>query len=229
MANGSAFTLDDITLEFAALWYAGKTAAEGNNSTFTQVQVAATKAIRQAGIQLKDLGRANIRGAGFSSKWANAWRVNIYPAKGFSIDAAAFGFHKIGYADIFETGGSIQGKKGLLWVPLATVPKGSGGHQISARAMVREGVKLFTIKRPGKKPLLASSVRVTKAFNNRKSPAVSFTKLRAGGKGKKGKLTAVPLYIGLPAVTLRKRFELASIASRVQSRLGDLYFANIEG
>lgn len=239
MKSDLRFTLkqeSDSGASIRALFYAGKNVATGSVATYSQIERAATKAVKQGGTMLKDQGRANIRAAGFSSRWANAWRVNFYPKKGDSIDAAAFAFHKIPYSEIFETGGTIRAKRGLLWIPLATVPKdGPTGKQASPRSLIRQGVKLFTIKgRPGGRPLIAANVRGTKAFFGRKSPAVSFSALRTGtGKGTKRKsrqkVVTVPLFFGMPAVTLRKRFELATIAGKVQARLGELYFANVEG
>ena len=65
---------------------------------------AATAAIREAGDIAKRNGRASIAAAGFSQKWQNALRVNIYPPQGDSLRPAAFVYHKIRYAGVFEDG-----------------------------------------------------------------------------------------------------------------------------
>src|ERR1700745_2725921 len=75
---------------------------------------AATAALRDAGEIAKSNGRASIAAAGFSRKWQNALRVNIYPPQGDSLRPAAFIFHKIRYAGVFEEGAVIGGQP-LLW------------------------------------------------------------------------------------------------------------------
>src|SRR3954453_19221142 len=82
---------------------------------------AATAAVREAGEIAKRDGRASIAAAGFSRKWQNALRVNIYPLQGDSLRPAAFIFHKIRYAGVFEQGAVIAGQP-FLWLPLPTVP-----------------------------------------------------------------------------------------------------------
>jgi len=82
---------------------------------------AATATIREAGKIAKRDGRASIAAAGFSRKWQNALRVNIYPPRGDSMRPAAFIFHKIRYAGVFEEGAVIGGQP-FLWLPLPTVP-----------------------------------------------------------------------------------------------------------
>jgi Family of unknown function (DUF6441) len=69
---------------------------------------AATPAIREAGEIAKQNGRASIAAAGFSRKWQK--RVNIYPPQGDSLRPAAFIFHKIRYASVFEEGAVIGGQ-----------------------------------------------------------------------------------------------------------------------
>src|SRR5207253_846581 len=71
---------------------------------------AATAAVREAGEIAKRNGRASIAAAGFSRKWQNALRVNVYPPQGDSMRPAAFLFHKIRYAGVFEEGAVIGGK-----------------------------------------------------------------------------------------------------------------------
>jgi hypothetical protein len=82
---------------------------------------AATAAVREAGDIAKRVGRASIAASGFSRKWQNALRVNIYPPQGYSLRPAAFIYHKIHYAGVFEEGAVIGGQP-LLWLPLPTVP-----------------------------------------------------------------------------------------------------------
>jgi len=62
-------------------------------------------------------GDAGIAAGGLSRKWQNALRVNIYPPQGDSMHPAAFVYHKIRYAGVFEDGAVIGGQP-LLWLPL---------------------------------------------------------------------------------------------------------------
>lgn len=209
-------------------------AAQSKNtpSMFLQIAEAATDAIHDAGDLLKSEGRANIAAAGFSRKWQNAWRVNYYP-KGstVSIDAAAFAFHKIPYSVVFEEGATIRAKAGLLWLPLPTVPK-KGQKRATARQISQSGVKLFTVKRAGKKPLLMAKVRALGELNG--TAAISLGKLKQGSRKnakkvtKTGTLTSVPLFVGVASVRIRKRFKLSTVAESVRARLGGLYFAHVK-
>lgn len=210
-----------------------------NPSVYDSIARAATATIKDAGSLLKNEGRAEIASGGFSPRWQNAWRVNTYPASGVSINAAAFGFHKIPYSLVFEQGARITARKGLLWIPLPTVPKDGRKRNYSPRALTQSGVDLFSISRPGRKPLLAAKARVsggigqslgTKRRNQRGrvtfgGRALSLAQLRAG---KKGPRQTVPLFVGVNVVTLRKRFNLEGVADSVSARLGSLYFANLK-
>ncbi len=96
------------------------------------IATAATGAIKDAANQVKRQGRAAIRRAGFSARWQNAFRVDVYPRAGESIDAAAYAHHNIRYAGIFESGGTIPGSP-LLWLPLPTAPQRIGLSATVAR------------------------------------------------------------------------------------------------
>lgn len=207
-----------------------------------KMTVAATRTMRAAGDALKSEGRANIRSGGLSAKFANAWRVNVYPKSGNSLEASVYGWHNIVYSGIFETGGVIRGKRGLLWLPLPTVPK--VGKKI-ARPRDLSGVKLFSINTPGKRPLLAAKIRSAGANkNSRIRGQVSLPTLRAGTDAEKIRKTSrlkgkarggvkasnasanavtVPLFQGVPAVTLRKRFDLAGVTRQIAGRVPELY------
>lgn len=220
------FRANNIAKEVRTAFIATRVASDP--SMFSTITRAATGAIRDGGAEMKRMGRSNIGAAGFSSKWQNAWRVNVYPKKGYALDGAAFGFHKIPYSLIFESGGSIRGKRGLLWLPLPTVPK-VGRRRASARVLAQRGVKLFSLPRAGKSPLLATRLRLSgpQRANLGKQP-LTLAKLRRGTAGKRGAVVSVPLFYGLRAVTLRKRFDLQGVAEAVSARLPDLYLANLE-
>ena len=152
---------------------------------------AATAAIRDAGDIAKRGGRSSIAAAGFSRKWQNALRVNIYPPQGESIRPAAFVFHKIRYAGIFEEGAAIAGKP-LLWLPLSNVPLRRGRPMLPSE-YARSVGPLVSVERPGRPPLLFPKHQPKR---RRRRAAESL--------GRK------PLYVGLSAVEIAKRFNVAA-------------------
>jgi hypothetical protein len=179
---------------------------------------AATAAVREAGEIAKRDGRASIAAGGFGSKWQNALRANVYPVGRDSIRAAAVIYHKVPYAIAFEEGAIIQGKP-LLWLPLSTVPIGRGGRPIPASKFRQQvGMPLYTIRRPGRPPMLGAHVR---AGSGR---GVSLTALRRGrAAGAKGTLRLVPLYVGIEAAKMPKRFAIREAIRHAADQLPALY------
>jgi hypothetical protein len=169
---------------------------------------AATAAIREAGDIAKRNGRASIAAAGFSRKWQNALRVNIYPPQGDSMHPAAFIYHKIRYAGVFEEGTVIGGQP-LLWLPLAGVPLRRGRPMTPAQ-YTRSIGPLVSVERPGKPPLL-------------------FAKPRAGRRGRRAatRVERKPLYIGLSNVAITKRFDIKGAAQKAAAQLPALYAKNL--
>jgi Family of unknown function (DUF6441) len=165
---------------------------------------AATAAIREVGEIAKRNGRASIAAAGFSRKWQNALRVNIYPPQGDSMRPAAFIFHKIRYAGVFEEGAIIGGKP-LLWLPLPSVPL-RRGRPMTPSQYARSVGPLVSVERPGKPPLL-------------------FAKPRAGRRHRRAALAVdgKPLYVGLSSVAIAKRFDIKGAAQKAAAQLPSLY------
>jgi hypothetical protein len=170
---------------------------------------AATAAIRDSGDIAKRGGRSSIAAAGFSRKWQNALRVNIYPAQGESLRPAAFIFHKIRYAGVFEEGAVIGGKP-LLWLPLSNVPV-RRGRTMRPSEYVRSIGPLVSIQRPGSPPLLFPKYR---AKRGRRRAADSFARK--------------PLYIGLSRVQIAKRFDIKGSAQQAAAQLPSLYAKHLK-
>jgi hypothetical protein len=83
------------------------------------VRRALFSALNTVSDKMKKAVRAHIRGAGFSQKWANAFRVNVYPRKPALGGAIFARFAKNpGYFELAQTGGTVHAKKGLLWLPI---------------------------------------------------------------------------------------------------------------
>jgi hypothetical protein len=189
---------------------------------------AATAAMREGGLLFKTQGRANIGAAGFSSRWQNAWRVSVYPVKGDSLEPAAYGFHKIPYSDVFETGATITGKAGLLWLPIGNnVPKAGRRKVATPRDLRARGVKLFSMKGAPGRPLIGADIRVPASQAQSSPVKLSLSKLAKGTAGKRGVVKAVPLFFGIRSMTLRRRFNISGVAAQITATLGDSYFRNL--
>jgi hypothetical protein len=182
---------------------------------------AAMLAVSEAAELAKTKGRASIAAAGFSKKWQNALRANVYPRDRDSMRAAALIYHKVPYAEVFEEGAVIHGKP-LLWLPLPNAPFGSGGKRIPpSKFRQQTGSPLYSIRRPGKPPMLGAHVRMT---GGRAGKAVSLSLLRRGrNPGGRGSVQLVPLYVGIDAVTLKKRFAIIDAVRQAAARLPELY------
>lgn len=182
---------------------------------------AATSAVREAADLAKAGGRASIASAGFSRKWQNALQAKVYPRGRDSMRAAALIYHKVPYAQVFEEGAVIYGKP-YLWLPLPNAPFGSGGKRIPP-SKFRElvGSPLYTIRRPGKPLMLGANVRMT---NARAGKSISLSLLRRGrNPGGRGTVQLVPLYVGIDAANITKRFAIIDAIERAAARLPELY------
>lgn len=193
---------------------------------------AATGAIRDMGEQLKRDARGIIAAAGFSAKWQNAYQLLYFPRKE-SINAAAYAYHKIGYSGIFARGGKIAGSP-YLWLPLAGVPERVGGRRMSPGVFEALIGPLHTVGgRAGKPPLLAAYIR------GKPGARLTLPRLRAGSalarlgvrqaRGAYGTLgvRSVPVFIGLRAVQLKKRFDLRPALDRAKAGLPAAYLKHL--
>jgi hypothetical protein len=188
---------------------------------YRPVADAATTAVRVAGGRLKVEGRASIAAAGFSKRWQNAFRVQAFP-KGnkTSINAAAFAWHKIGYAGVFETGATILGKP-LMWLPASDIPKKIGREKMTPQLYEARVGPLSYAKSPKGTPMLVARARV-----GRNAKKVSLAALRRGTTGAKGVVRSVPVFIGVKRVTIPKKFTIAAVAERIVADLPALYAQN---
>lgn len=182
---------------------------------------AATLAVREAADLAKAGGRASIAAAGFGKKWQNALRANVYPRGRDSMRAVALIYHKVPYALAFEEGAVIHGKP-YLWLPLPNAPFGSGGKRIPpSKFREQTGSPLYSIRRPGKPPMLGAPVRMIQA---RAGKAISLSLLRRGrNPGGRGTVQLVPLYVGIEVASIPKRFAIIDAINRAAGRLPELY------
>ncbi|MCW2854371.1 MAG: hypothetical protein JWM84_4035 [Nocardioides sp.] len=192
---------------------------------YKPIAEAGTAAIRHAGEDVKRDARASIAAAGFGAKWQNALRVDIYPKRGISANAAAHIYHNIPYAEVFERGAQIHGKP-MLWIPMSHTPKRANGQRLTAPAYVRTIGPLVSLNRPGKPPMLAGQIKESAKGTITPAKLRSAMKLadKKGGAG----VRLVPLYTGISTVTIRKRFWIYAAIDRARSRLAEYYLANMK-
>lgn len=197
------------------------------------VRAACTAAIVIAGSNTIRLGVLNITSHIHGQKLAKSWSARYFPGnvKGRpnkdSIDAAVWCYSRIPFMSIFEDGGTISGKP-LLWLPLRNAPQTVGkgitrGH-ITPRKLEEQGVKLFTITRPGKPPLLATKVNAGAGFAGGVRN-VTLSKLR---KSKGSRRVTVPLFFGVLRITIRKKLDLTGIAQGERDALPNYYVQNLK-
>ncbi|TIX27301.1 DUF6441 family protein [Mesorhizobium sp.] len=188
------------------------------------IAFAGTAAISEAGDIVKRDGRQDIAAAGFSRKWQNALRVNVYPRRRNSMNAAALIYHNIRYAGVFEEGATITGHP-RLWLPLKDTPKRAGRQKMTPALYIRTIGPLVSIERPGKPPLLAGKIANRRGKMAAGKVKVTTSALKRGGAGAPS--TLVPLFIGIDRVNIRDRFSIRQITERAAARLGALYLKNL--
>ena len=187
-------------------------------SEITAGEKAVTKAIGDAGTELKKAWRGQISGAGLGQRLARTVRLATYPKGQPSLNAAALVWSKapviIGAHD---TGPLIRSKDGFwLAIPTPAAGKsGRGGRITPGQWERRRGLRLRFIYRPRGPSLLVADGRL----NNRGLGVASRSKT---GRG----LTTVPIFLLVPQVKLRKRLDLDRDAKAAQARIPGAIVAN---
>ena len=164
------------------------------------ISTAAWLALKDVGTQVDIGGRTAIKAGGFGPKWQSAWKSKVYPANKPSIDAALYTRHKVPYAGIFETGGTIKGNP-LMWLPTKNVPVLPGRLRKMTPARFARTIG----------PL--SGPRRTAGSN--RGP-ILFGAL-PGSKKK------VPMFIGIRTAFQKKRFNVGAAVTRA-ARTFDRYY-----
>jgi hypothetical protein len=200
------------------------------------VSRAATLGMREVAEKVKSTGRSAIARAGFSPRWQAAFRVDLFPKRGESINAAAFVHHNIPYAGVFEKGATISGHP-YLWIPLPNAPKRIGGQKITPKLYSQRVGKLIFIRRSGGHPLLAGRVNSRFASNRPTIAALRRGERDArrasatsafGGNASRLKTDIIPLFVGMPSVHIRGRFGLQAIFDQARASLAAAYFRNLK-
>lgn len=185
---------------------------------------AATAAIRGVGrIAVKET-KSSIAAAGLGSQLSRGMRVKFDPPKGYSLEPSALIFNKFGFISVFEFGATITGRP-FLWLPLPAVPKAKGRQLTPAQFAARFG-KLITINRPGKPPMLGARVPVSRSGKIAKLTTRSLKPSTRPTKA--ARVIVVPMFVGVPQVSIRKRTDIHSIINRAADLIGTLYLTNLE-
>lgn len=209
---------------------------EANDKVFAQqlrdlqkpIAKAITRAMKDVGALAKTGWKAAIAAGGMGAKFQGGVSMRVYPSSGISLSPAAQLKHHIPYANVFQEGATILPVKGkFLWLPLPTVPVISGGRRLPAgKYRERIGFPLYTIRRPGKPPLLGANIRAT---GPRFLKGISLSQLKRGrNPGGRGTVRLVPLYVGVPTVTDPKKFDVISVGRDAASQLGALYVKHLQ-
>lgn len=214
----------DLKLVFSAV--AGRL-EEALEAKYKPIAEAASAAIGDAAAFVKSAGRANIALA-LGQRFANSWRVNTYPSRGKpSADAALFAFSRIGYANIFEVGGVIQGQP-LLWIPTKNAPARIGRQRITPSLYIARIGPLAFVGRPGHLPMLVANIKLGRrtAASGRTVFAIS-TLRRGAAPSTKGVMRSIVMFIGHDSVTIRKRINIQRIAQEARKRLPASFVAHL--
>lgn len=198
---------------------------------------AATGAFRDGARMIQAEGRAAILGAGLGPRFARQFRVFSFPRRQFSLSPAIRGWHARGwknsrlgrYANIFAHGGTIHAKGGLLWIPLPTAPRLTGGRHLTPAIYAAEIGPLVSL-RGARRPILAgqslrSVVGRRASVAQLKTGARNAAARRAGAKGRRTVL--VPVFVGVTSVHIEKRVNIDGIFARVNAKLPELYAARL--
>jgi hypothetical protein len=193
--------------------------------------VAVTKAMHRTGTDIKKAARDNIASAGMGRNMQNALRVTVYPREQApTLDPAIYMTHNARMAVLYEKGGTILGKP-LMWLALPSIPKKIGTRRMTPSLYNREVGKLVSI-RGGSRPLLGARLTVTKS-KLKGGKRFTLKQLKAGvrkagvGAGL-GIIRVIPVFVGIPLVHVKKRFNLRGVMGTA-SQIFQKHFSRLIG
>ena len=172
-------------------------------------EIAVTAGITQATDGLKTELRGQIVNAGLGERLSRSWRGNVYP-RGGSVNAAGFVYSNAPeIIGAFASGATIRPRHArYLAIPTQYVTRRQG-RKVGPADFEEAGIPLRFIPPQGGRRfglLVADNFRVT----NKGRARVASNKAIKSGKG----LTTVVMFILVPQVTLKKRFDVNSVAQK---------------
>ncbi len=188
---------------------------------------AVTQSIREATEGLKTELRNQITGAGLGQRLANTWRGEVYPKGKLSIKAAGLVYSRAPeVVGAHDRGATIRSKDGFwLAIPLPAAGKGPRSKRMTPGLWEKlRGQRLRFIYRRGKPSLLVAENQRARQ-GQRGGFSVASQKAQTTGRG----LVSVPMFLLVPQVTLKKKFDIDSasrrwvstLANRIANRFGE--------
>lgn len=185
---------------------------------------AVSLGIRETTNHLKMELRSQVTNAGLGARLSKTWRGASYPKGRMSINAAGFVWSKAPQIiTAYDKGAVIRSKRGAyLPVPLPAAGKLAGRRKMTPQNWeLKNNQKLVFIKPKGSNPILvAENMRVRKG--KRGGFAKASKTARRTGRG----LTTVPLFVLVPQVSLKKRFDVKSAVTKWGRNLSSLVTQN---
>ncbi|MFH1157607.1 MAG: DUF6441 family protein [Pseudomonadota bacterium] len=183
---------------------------------------AVSQGITQATEGLKAELRGQVTGAGLGDRLAKSWRGEVYPRGGLSINAAGFVYTKAPeIIGAFAKGAAIRSKQGrFLAIPTQFVIR-RNNKKLTPADFGEAGIPLRYVPPQGARRvglLVVDNFRVTKKG---KAKVASNRALKTG-RG----LATVVMFILVPEVRLKKRFDIDSVAKKWIGKLPSLVVAS---
>jgi hypothetical protein len=195
---------------------------ELNQMLADEVRIAeqsVTQSIREVTDGLKTELRSQITGAGMGQRLANTWRGEVYPKGKLSIKAAGLVYSRAPeVVGAHDRGATIRSKDGFwLAIPLPAAGKGPRGKRMTPGLWEKlRGQRLRFVYRRGKPSLLVAENQRARQ-GQRGGFSVASQKAQANGRG----LVTVPMFLLVPQVTLKKKFDIDSASRRWVSTLAN--------
>lgn len=195
----------------------------------SQIERATTRAMSEAAEGLKEELRDQTAAA-LGRRVAFAWRANVYPRGGTSLNPAALVYSRAPrIVSLFSTGAVIRPVKGsnFLWIPTQNVPRATGRRGASRRMTPEQVEQAFNADlqiRRGRNGSLLAFIDVVKAKSAARPGFRQATRIRV--KGRKGlparQVQPVLMFVLRRQVVGRKLIDLEGPARRWAAKVPGL-------